>query len=320
MVRQWTNISCCIVFSTVCVCKVSLVLGLLFLLSLLGVSHGSSKGCGLTEITKATSSLRCGLCKCYMCSCFIVLRSIFCWANKCTLLSSHWKIARVRYRKGTKEYDLAHKTKWLANGFCGVLFGLLGDLEYFYSILDLPNWSKVEDFCSLCKATATGPLTFTNCALNAPWLKTMWTPKKWLAWPKRSKCPIFTVPGVTALTVMLDYMHAKYLGSDMYQMGSVSCFVHTHFNFYFESLFTFFVAAPWVYTSTLSARSILWHIGVWWSYSQVIISMGWTLKTRSTDYYYYNYYSVCSQGVEALKVRRLSKCGLHELVHVRLCI
>ena len=51
------NISGCILFSTACVCKVSLVLGLLFLQSLLGVSHGSSKGCGLTEITKARSIL-----------------------------------------------------------------------------------------------------------------------------------------------------------------------------------------------------------------------------------------------------------------------
>ena len=43
-----------------------------------------------------------------------------------------------------------------------------------------------------------------------------------------SKCKLLTLPGLSACTVALDWMHCKYLGSDQYMFGSVMwllCFV-----------------------------------------------------------------------------------------------
>ena len=44
----------------------------------------------------------------------------------------------------------------------------------------------------------------------------------------RCKTVLFEIPGVTALTVCLDYCHTKYLGSDQYQFGSVLALLVHH--------------------------------------------------------------------------------------------
>ena len=55
-----------------------------------------------------------------------------------------------------------------------------------------------------------------------------WKPQEWLAWPGKSQCPLFGAIGVTACSVMLDWMHVKYLGNDQYVYASIFhllCFV-----------------------------------------------------------------------------------------------
>lgn len=108
----------------------------------------------------------------------------------------------------------------LADGYFGVLWAILGDLDYFSDVLGLPR-SNSRNPCCLCKCTAKGPKTYTNMREDAPWTTELWTAITWFAWPDRSMCPIFSLPGVSVLTVALDYMHCKYLGSDMYMYGSV---------------------------------------------------------------------------------------------------
>ena len=47
-------------------------------------------------------------------------------------------------------------------------------------------------------------------------------------WEGRSRNPLFTLPGVTALILASDYMHSQYLGMDPYMFGStlwVLCFI-----------------------------------------------------------------------------------------------
>ena len=48
----------------------------------------------------------------------------------------------------------------LAGGYRGVLFGLLGDLEFQASVLQLPRWSAKRNLCSLCRCTRDGDLSW----------------------------------------------------------------------------------------------------------------------------------------------------------------
>ena len=43
----------------------------------------------------------------------------------------------------------------------------------------------------------------------------------WHAWGEKSKCSLLQLPGASCYTIAYDYMHVKYLGTDMYQFGSV---------------------------------------------------------------------------------------------------
>ena len=108
----------------------------------------------------------------------------------------------------------------LANGYFGVLWAVMGDLDYMASVLNLPRYSSAANPCSLCRCSSVGVGTWTDNRPNAGWMEQCWTSATWLAWDGRSKCPLFSLPGVTALTVCLDYMHCKYLGMDQYMFGS----------------------------------------------------------------------------------------------------
>ena len=48
-----------------------------------------------------------------------------------------------------------------------------------------------------------------------------WLTQEWLSWEGRTACPLFEAKGVTGCTVMLDWMHIKYLGNDQYVYASV---------------------------------------------------------------------------------------------------
>ncbi|CAE8586409.1 unnamed protein product, partial [Polarella glacialis] len=110
---------------------------------------------------------------------------------------------------------------FLACGFFGVLFAIEGDLEYLTLHLDLPRHSLQSGPCCLCRATMRGDNSWADFRTNAAWLSCCWTPTEWLNWPNRSSNALFQLPGVTAVSIALDYMRCKYLGSDMYQFGSV---------------------------------------------------------------------------------------------------
>ena len=123
-----------------------------------------------------------------------------------------------RYEAGTEERQKALKP--LANGFFGILFGLSGDLDYYGNVMDLPHYSLKHGCCALCKCNEEGPLSWTNFARNAPWVISHWSRIAWHAWDKKSKCPLFCLPGSFSAMVGLDYMHSKYLGSDQFTYGN----------------------------------------------------------------------------------------------------
>jgi hypothetical protein len=110
--------------------------------------------------------------------------------------------------------------KELAGGYYGVLWGIMGDLDYFAKDLGLPHYDHLFP-CALCPGGAHGPIRWNDFRANAAWIARTWSGPSWRDWVGRSKCPLFDIPGVTCRTVALDYMHCKYLGSDQYLFGSV---------------------------------------------------------------------------------------------------
>ena len=137
-------------------------------------------------------------------------------------------LTRDKPRYDPESVEGKRANTYLADGFFGVLWGILGDLDYFCGILNLPRWSSDSSPCPLCPCTGVGDLTWRNCRMDAPWTKVIWTATKWLRWANRSKNPLFDLPGVTICTVALDYMHCKYLGSDQYMFGSVLALLIYH--------------------------------------------------------------------------------------------
>ncbi len=139
---------------------------------------------------------------------------------------------------GTHEANLAGSD--LAGGFFAVLWVIAGDLDYLAKTLSMPRWSLAVGCCILCQCHKNGPRTWQDCRENAPWTRTLWTGPAWKAYANRSRNRLFSLPGVTGLTVALDYMHCKYIGSDQYLLllleliGTVRFFPNYFYGFLFK--------------------------------------------------------------------------------------
>ena len=96
----------------------------------------------------------------------------------------------------------------LAGGFKACLWSVIGDLDYFVSILQLPNFNSQRP-CTLCRCSLSGVNTWSNFMSD------------WKAWGGRSPCPLFDLPFTSGLSVSMDWMHSKYLGVDQYCYGSI---------------------------------------------------------------------------------------------------
>ncbi len=103
--------------------------------------------------------------------------------------------------------------------FC-VVFGLKGDLEHHSSALSLNNPSSAKPCCKCQCDIRDDSKPWTDARPTAAWVPTIWTATAWeAAHPNRNI--LFTLPGVAILSVMIDFMHTKHLGTDQYFYGSV---------------------------------------------------------------------------------------------------
>ena len=104
--------------------------------------------------------------------------------------------------------------------FCCV-WGLLGDLEYFKTEYGLQDYNS-NDPCNKCPANNVRGGMCVNEFRHGrcEWKSHLYTKLQWNTSVYNTH-PIFTVPGVTILTVCADYMHCKHLGTDAYFFGSV---------------------------------------------------------------------------------------------------
>jgi hypothetical protein len=101
------------------------------------------------------------------------------------------------------------------------LWGLLGDLEYFYTEYGLQNYNS-GDPCNKCPATnIRGGMCVNEFRReHCEWMRKLYTKRQWQTSVYNTH-PIFKLPGVTILSVCADLMHCKHLGTDAYFYGSV---------------------------------------------------------------------------------------------------
>ena len=111
--------------------------------------------------------------------------------------------------------------KYLANGFCGHLTCIQGDLDFFAASLQLPRWSLKAGGCPSCQCTLEGVKTWQKFNSKEHILNLEWSALAWNNWSNKSPCKLFSIPYVTGVNVFLDYLHLKYLGSDMYMYGGL---------------------------------------------------------------------------------------------------
>ena len=80
----------------------------------------------------------------------------------------------IRYPKTSANGKKANKP--LAGGFKGILWSLIGDLEYMNQKLDLPHFATQAGNCALCKCTG-GELdtSWKDCRTTAAWLNLFWS-------------------------------------------------------------------------------------------------------------------------------------------------
>jgi len=122
------------------------------------------------------------------------------------------------YSEGSVEYRLATETYWLAAGFFGMIWGLQGDLDFFYKGYRLENHTTSANPCLLCPANLhTCP--WRDFRPTAAWLLSIYTAHTWRA-THANLLPIFGRL-VNVESILPDYMHVRYLGTDQYFYGSV---------------------------------------------------------------------------------------------------
>ena len=155
---------------------------------------------------------------------FLVLKWSFTALQTGKFPSHDWR--GRKFAEGSQEHALAGF--FLAGGFCGHLVSIQGDLEWHASGLDLPRWNLKAGGCSVCKGADEGEQTWKVFNNPTHILNLEWQAAQWHSWEKHSRCPLFSIPFLSACNVMPDYLHLKYLGSDQYQFGAVF-FLLTHF-------------------------------------------------------------------------------------------
>lgn len=108
---------------------------------------------------------------------------ILAWSLKWLQLGKHPDENHLgqKYPASTQEGRLANTD--LADGYCGILWSLVGDLEYMYKVLQLPHYGNKSNPCALCRCTGGAEdVSWKDCRLTAPWLQTLWAPSQFLWW------------------------------------------------------------------------------------------------------------------------------------------
>ena len=94
----------------------------------------------------------------------------------------------------------------LADGWFGCVWALLGDHDYKRECLGTPNVNST-DCCAFCPANNSSSPWF-DFRPSAEWLKKIYPPGA-----AQYACVLFTIVGVTQLSIYGDWMHDRPLGT-----------------------------------------------------------------------------------------------------------
>ena len=100
---------------------------------------------------------------------------------------------------------------------------MVGDLDYYATVLDVARSTSVTAPCSRCRATKYGDMSWQDFRPTANWMSSAYSPAAWKALPaaEKSSCPLFYLPWTSICNLEYDYMHCKYLGVDRLLYSSV---------------------------------------------------------------------------------------------------
>ena len=118
--------------------------------------------------------------------------------------------------------EFKRKLTPLADGHFGVLWGMKGDLDWFFSQFHLPpaGPNSVQP-CLCCPASIHEPPIINEFDLTASWIPLTYTREIFeRLFPARHMI-MKELPGVSVTTFMLDLCHTKHLGTDQYFYASV---------------------------------------------------------------------------------------------------
>ena len=124
----------------------------------------------------------------------------------------------MAFEPGSKGARMANK--FLAGGFKGILLQMAGDLDYMTKHLQTPRSTNHEKPCVLCRCKQFGPCSWLDNRPNSLWqrstvkasnYRTHWDPQG----------PLYTLPGLSNMSLAMDYMHCMHLGWLQYFYGSV---------------------------------------------------------------------------------------------------
>ena len=129
----------------------------------------------------------------------------------------------IEYPAGTRAYELAHDTVHLADGYFATLWVIESDLDFLAVFWNFPR-TNAGCPCAFCECTnlaGTMPWNDFRLAPMAPWMSLIRNVAYMKANPHLFPNPMYDIPAVSPMTVCIDWMHTKYLGTDQYFLGSV---------------------------------------------------------------------------------------------------
>ena len=135
----------------------------------------------------------------------------------------------VPYVRGQPEYLM--RGEKLAGGFCACLWVMRGDLEYLCQRLGLRGFRTLQP-CFYCLADCCDDSVhgkpWSHFSPKANSLQSIWTNAEWKDHYRDGMNVLFNLPGVGILTVFVDFMHTKHIGTDAYFYGSVLAYMVFH--------------------------------------------------------------------------------------------
>eukprot|EP00959_Pyramimonas_sp_CCMP1952_P241863 5055484-Pyramimonas_sp.AAC.1 len=94
----------------------------------------------------------------------------------------------------------------LAGGHFACLWGLVGDMDYLWKCIGLPNCNALSKPCAWCPCNDS---TMPWCGFRpkSAWVQDVFTEAQWRALGMDACNPLFQLPGVSILTVASDWTH-----------------------------------------------------------------------------------------------------------------